>query len=98
MDRSVCSELMQCLSLEQVSAVAIHIRVQQKQTGQGQLYFPLEKCIIQRKGIKSSKTLMTQSTFHFMEQQSYSVFSRSRDMKTKSLCRFITCEKPDLLK
>lgn len=49
--------LMWSLSLKQVSAVAIHRSAHWTQTGQGQLCFPLENCITQRKGMKFSRTL-----------------------------------------
>lgn len=68
MDRSVCSHWRD-VCLEQVSAVYIHKSAHCKQTGQGQLCFPLEKRIIKRKGMRSSGILKTQSTFPFMEQQ-----------------------------
>ena len=68
MDKSICSHWCD-ISLEQVSAIDTHKSAHCKQTGQGQLCFPLEKCIIQRKGRRCSGTLMTQSTFPFMEQQ-----------------------------
>lgn len=98
MDKSICSRW--CgISLEQVSAIDIHKSAHCKQTGQGQLCFPLEKCIIQRKGRRCSGTLMTQSTVPLHGTTDLnSVFSLSQNTKTESICSFIPCEKPDLLK
>lgn len=97
MDRSVCSHWRD-VCLEQVSAVYIHKSAHCKQTGQGQFFSPW-KAYHPKEGHetlwdpKNKKYFPLHGTTDFN-----SVFSLSQNTKTESVCVFITCEKPDLLK
>lgn len=96
MDRSVCSHWCD-VCLEQVSAVYIHKSAHCKQTGQGQ-FFRLESISSKGRAWDALGPKKTKSTFpSWNNRLQLSLFIESKH-KTESVCVFITCEKPDLLK